>query len=654
MSPQNDEDDVERGSPGRPSCREWLAAHADKLRGDHLRCRCLEARWSWIRLLAFVVGVLAVVLLRHNIAPAASAGAVGLAVFATAVLQHLKWEERRAFAERSLVIVEESLHACTSRDRPARAWRRPVDPPDTSMVLPEILDSGPGWSLTDQERDDLDLYGPPVGIFGLLNRASTDLGERRLRDLLDSPCLSHQHIRQRQHAVHWLDGHSKQRLAIMAEMALLRGRSKHLDKLVRLLRTLERPPRSGVSRGIRVWSAFSGLLFIHAILQIAAGRYEWVRAIIALLIVNSLILLVFSRTLRRLNNTVCPWANLRSTLTCFLTIAQRAVEDLPDETQLSVLKEHFRRVITDARIPSLCAWLEWAGLHGIVRGLLNTFVFLDLHTAEAVLARVVPNREILLDGLSALAELEALCSLACFSAEQRVACYPHPVNETNVAIEDGRHPLIPEQDVTPNSVRLTPDTRTWVITGPNAAGKSTLLRMVGVNVLLAQVGAAVAAREMAWSPVRLITDVRIRDDLAKHESYFLSEVRRLRRLVLDSEGRTPVLGLIDEPFRGTNSQERTAAGIALLEHLTASRNLFLIATHEETLARIAANTASALNHHFQEHLHEGGITFDYLLRPGPAGTKTALRILEQEGYPGSLLDRARGLMSGGAEIARSD
>ena len=117
----------------------------------------------------------------------------------------------------------------------------------------------------------------------------------------------------------------------------------------------------------------------------------------------------------------------------------------------------------------------------------------------------------------------------------------------------------------------------WV-TGPNAAGKSTFLRMVGVNVLLAQVGAAVAAREMTWSPVRLITDVRIRDDLAHNESYFLSEVRRLRRLVLDTDTNVPMLGLIDEPFRGTNSQERTAAGIALLEHLMASNHLFLIAT----------------------------------------------------------------------------
>jgi len=96
--------------------------------------------------------------------------------------------------------------------------------------------------------------------------------------------------------------------------------------------------------------------------------------------------------------------------------------------------------------------------------------------------------------------------------------------------------------------------------------------------------------------------------------------------------------------RGTNSQERAAADIALFEHLAASGHLFLIATHEETLAQAAATTASAENHHFQEHLHEHGIAFDYRLRPGPAGTKTALRIMEQEGYPKPLLDRARQLL----------
>ncbi len=627
-----------------PSYQDWLAAYRQGLQHDRTRFRGLEARWSWIRLIAFVAGVAFVVLLRHNVPMAAGAGIVGFAAFMGAVLRHTKWEGKRAFIERALIVAAESAHASTRRDCPARSWERPQEPQEASSPLPQVIDPGPVWALTDQERDDLDLYGPPVGVFGLLNRTSTPLGARRLRDVLDSPSLSPEHIRRRREAVCWLERHNKRRLGLMATLLLLRNHSKHLDRFVRLLRETEYPSISSATRAIRLWSALSGLVFVGSVLGIANGQYVWARLLTGLLLANGAILIVARSLLRRLDAAVSPWTTLRSMLTCFLAVAQHGGQELPDETQLSLLKERFRDITSNARVPSLCEWLEWAGLHGLVRAVLNLIVFFDLHIAEAVLARVVPNRHVLLHGLSAMAELETFCSLGCFSAELPIRCYPQPGEDRTLSIEDGRHPLIPEQNVTPNSIHLSPEASTWVVTGPNAAGKSTFLRMVGVNVLLAQIGTAVAAKQMTWSPVRLITDVRIRDDLAHNESYFLSEVRRLRRLVLDAEPGTPVLGLIDEPFRGTNSQERTAAGIALLEHLMASRNLFLIATHEEMLARTAADCMSARNFHFQEHLRDGGIAFDYLLRPGPAGTKTALRILEQEGYPKTLLERARGLM----------
>ena len=568
----------------------------------------------------------------------------GAAIFVGAVWRHTAWRNRRLFAERLLTVLGESLHASTRRDQPARDWQRPEDPADSSAALPVVLEPGPTWPLTAQEQDDLDLYGPPVGIFGLLNRTSTPLGARRLRDMLDSLCLSEEHIRQRQQAIQWLDTHDEQRLRLMAALIPLRSHAERLDTTVRLLHTTPPPWRSRVSKAVRLWSAISGPFGFWALLSIAGGQYAWVRPLVVLVMVNTFILLLLRSRLRSLNASVLPWAAQRSTLNCFLAVARHARTELPDETQLSFLKSRFRQVVTDAHIPSLCGWLEWAGLHGMVRSLLDVFFFLDLHIAEAVLTHVTADRNVLLNGLSAMAELEALCSLACFSAEQSVACYPQPAGKTSLTIQDGCHPLLLAQDAVSNDVHLASDQRTWVITGPNAAGKSTFLRMVGVNVLLAQTGAAVPAAEMTWSPVRLITDVRIRDDLAKNESYFLSEVRRLRRLVLDGEKDTPILGLIDEPFRGTNSQERTAAGLALVEHLTASPNLFLIATHEELLAQVAAHTGSARNYHFQEHLQDGGVRFDYRLRPGPATTRTALRILEQEGYPKALLERARGLM----------
>ncbi len=644
-------DQAPRGPVSHP---EWLRGYQDRRQSDWTRYRHSEALWSWIRLIVFLTGVSTVVLLRHQTLPALLAVVASVFVFAGAVLRHAYWENRRTFAEHLLTVVAESLHASTRRDQPTRAWQRPEDPSDSWASLRAATESGPTWPLTEQERNDLDLYGPPVGIFGLLNRTSTPLGARRLRDMLDAPCLSGAHIRERQQAVRWLDAHDEQRLGLMAALVPLRRHTGRLDAMVRLLRTTPPPWQSRVSKAVRLWSVLSGPLVLWSVLCITTGQYVWARPLAILVTVNIFVLLLLRPKLGKLTVSVLPWADHRSSLDCLLAVAQHASTELPDETQLGLLKSRFRKIATDARIPSLCRWLEWAGLHGNVRGLLDISVFLNLHIAEAVLARVTSGREVLLNGLSALAELEALCSLACFSAEQPVACYPQPLEETGLAVQEGRHPLLLAQDAVANDMHLTSDKRTWVITGPNAAGKSTFLRMIGVNILLAQSGAAVAARAMTWSPVRLITDVRIRDDLAKNESYFLSEVRRLRRLVLDSDSHTRILGLIDEPFRGTNSQERAAAGIALLEHLTTSANFFLIATHEELLAQIAASTLSAENCHFQEYLQEGGIHFDYRLRPGPATTRTALRILEREGYPASLLERARRLLTDGLRNVAPD
>jgi DNA mismatch repair ATPase MutS len=215
-----------------------------------------------------------------------------------------------------------------------------------------------------------------------------------------------------------------------------------------------------------------------------------------------------------------------------------------------------------------------------------------------------------------------------------------PTPDTMLDIQAGRHPLIAPERVVANDVKLGRTLHVWIITGSNMAGKSTLIRMVGVNVLLAQVGAVAIAEGMTWSPVRLLTDLQARDDLSQDASYFLAEVRQLRRMVLPPDGEAPVLGLIDEPLRGTNSHEQVAAALAVVRHLLDSRHLFLIATHDRKLTGLA-DGSSAANRHFREDLNADGLIFDFRLHPGPATTRNALRILELEGYPPELVARAR-------------
>ena len=172
--------------------------------------------------------------------------------------------------------------------------------------------------------------------------------------------------------------------------------------------------------------------------------------------------------------------------------------------------------------------------------------------------------------------------------------------------------------------------------------------MVGVNCLLGQLGTAVAADAMTMTPVRLITDLRVRDNLARHESYFLAEVRHLKRMVEPTDDPAPILGLIDEPFRGTNSEEQVAASLAIIDHLTRLVNLTLLATHEDRLTFLAEQLATARNHHFHEQLSEQGMVFDYRLRPGPATARNALDVLVRERYPTELIEDARRRLAGDA------
>ena len=649
MVPTDDSPEPSSEAQSHRSCHEQLRTAQARSREERKQDARRERNGSWARLGSFGAAMLFFVLARHQLIYAASGTVLLLLLFMFTVLRHADWQAKRRSADQRLRILKESLHLAVQAGAPVRSSVRPTDPLHTTMRPPQILASGPTWPLTDQERDDLDLYAEPVGLFGLLNRCSTDQGARRLRDVLEAPLLSLEHITQRQDMVRWLASAHEERIHIMASALPLRGASDSLDQLVTLIRDIASNPHPKASLMMRLWSLLSGPAMGYALLKVLLGEFAWVQALVLLMLINGLIQGLYRSMFRRMRDSVLPLLSLVHTLRCFLTHAEKAAQDLPDRTELRRLHEILNEVVTVTGIPTLCQSLEMASLGGIVRTPLNIALFYDLHVGEAVVQRLLSHRDQLLAGVAALAELEALNSLACFAAEREGTCYPLPVPDKLFAIRQGCHPLISPEEVHRNGIRLTARKRVWVVTGPNAAGKSTFLRMVGVNCLLAQVGSAVAAESMHWTPVRLLTDVRVRDDLTKQESYFMSEVRRLRRIIMDTQEDPPILGLIDEPFRGTNSQERSAAGVALLEHLIVSPHFFLVATHEELLAQCASRSPGTENYHFCEQLTDSGITFDYALRRGPASTKTAIRILEQEGYPTSFLERARALMEEATE-----
>jgi DNA mismatch repair ATPase MutS len=230
-------------------------------------------------------------------------------------------------------------------------------------------------------------------------------------------------------------------------------------------------------------------------------------------------------------------------------------------------------------------------------------------------------------------EIEALSSLAGYAFEHPDDPYPEFVSGTALWEGEGvAHPLLPEARAVRNSVRLAADAPLLVVSGSNMSGKSTLLRTIGANAVLAMAGAPVRAVALRMTPLSIGASIRVMDSLQEGSSRFYAEIRRLRELVEIASGPRPLLFLLDELLHGTNSHDRRIGGEAVVRGLLARGAIGLITTHDLALAQIAESVEPpGDNVHFEDHLENGVMTFDYRLRKGVVEKSNALELMRSIG-----------------------
>ena len=237
------------------------------------------------------------------------------------------------------------------------------------------------------------------------------------------------------------------------------------------------------------------------------------------------------------------------------------------------------------------------------------------------------------DWLAAVAELEALAALATYAYE--CPDDPFPEMAESGPLYDGEdlgHPLLPAAACVRNDVRLGDDLRLLVVSGSNMSGKSTLLRTVGVNAVLAQAGAPVRARRLRLSPLTVGATLRVQDSLQAGRSRFYAEVLRVRQLVELARGPRPLLFLLDEVFHGTNSHDRRVGAEAVVRGLVEAGAAGLITTHDLALTHVVEALAPrAANVHFEDRFENGVMTFDYRMRPGVVRHSNALALMRSVG-----------------------
>ncbi|MDX1648311.1 MAG: DNA mismatch repair protein MutS, partial [Myxococcota bacterium] len=237
--------------------------------------------------------------------------------------------------------------------------------------------------------------------------------------------------------------------------------------------------------------------------------------------------------------------------------------------------------------------------------------------------------------IDAAGEFEALCSLAGLAFERPDWCFPQLHVGTPRFEADGLgHPLIPPERCVRNDVALGDGApQVLVVSGSNMSGKSTLLRSIGVAAVLAQAGAPVFARRLALSPLHVGASIRIQDSIQRGTSHFYAEITRVRRVMELAEA-GPTLFLLDEIFHGTNSHDRGIGAEAVVQGLIERGAIGLVTTHDLALAKVADRLAPrTANVHFEDHVEEGRMVFDYRMREGVVTKSNAIALMRAVGLP---------------------
>jgi DNA mismatch repair ATPase MutS len=235
--------------------------------------------------------------------------------------------------------------------------------------------------------------------------------------------------------------------------------------------------------------------------------------------------------------------------------------------------------------------------------------------------------------LMVIARFEVLNSLACWAFNRYDQVYPELADQAYTLImEDGGHPLLSDEKRVDNDIAFNGPGQIKIVTGANMAGKSTLLRTVGVNLILAMMGAPVCAKSFIFTPIRIRTSVRTNDSLGDNESYFYAELVKLGRIMDELKKHGPMFVIVDEMLRGTNSRDKHTGSVELIKQLIDLGALGLVATHDIQLGQLKEIYPDKLeNKCFEVEINKEQLSFDYKLREGISQNLNATFLMEKMG-----------------------
>ena len=459
---------------------------------------------------------------------------------------------------------------------------------------------------------DLDVLGEK-SLYHYLNRTHTYLGRKRLAEQLlypeDTAILAHQE------AIKALTPQLAWRQTFMAQAEQIDDSPSFYDRLQQWAAT----PTQPMGNFMRVFTVISPIVFTLSAIIGYIYDYEVLKSIAKLLLTINLS--VFFFYISKINKEKLGFEHTYAMLYAFKECIAQVETHFPEKNERA-----------STHIAQLSRFLDdLDSVSNILVSIpLNIFSFYHLHRYRALLQWKRTYGTHIAQWLETVAATEVLCSFANFAYNNPHFVYPTFNNQYRISFEDVGHPLIAENERITNNITLD-EAHFIILTGSNMSGKSTFLRTLGVNMLLAQVGLPVCAREAAIHPLPLLVSMRLSDSLSDGKSYFFAEINRIEQ-IMTALKRERCMVLLDEILRGTNSEDKQYGTIKIIERLLSLKAIGIVATHDIEVCKTADRYPEQLqNKCFESYIHEGELSFDYKLREGICQNKNATFLMEKLG-----------------------
>ncbi|AOT70779.1 MutS family DNA mismatch repair protein [Geosporobacter ferrireducens] len=494
----------------------------------------------------------------------------------------------------------------------------------------EFPDKGDVFQEEDHDfSKDLDIFGQG-SLYQWTSTANTCMGKAKLAEMLTSPCKDKVQIEERQAAIQELAQKRWWRQRLQAESMLKGEEAQDIEELLQWAEN-DHPlySRTWVRIFLRLLPVVTTITLLLAFSTNLLARY-----IPLLLLAVHFFLLSYD--VKKRTQELALIYRCKNSIKVYGKILSHFEKVHFESSYLGSLKER----LMDSRGVTAVAQIK--KLEGVVDQILNRnnmaffpinlLVLWDYQCMLAVEDWKQQAGPMLRRYLEVIGEIEGLASLALIRYDYpqwvmpEITKTPSRLNAKTIG-----HPLLTNKQVC-NDVAIDTPAKVLLITGSNMSGKSTLLRTLGINLVLAYAGAPVCAKIMECSMLQIYTCMRISDNLEKSISSFYGELLRIKRIVEASKKDGQVFFLLDEIFKGTNSHDRHMGAKMLIQQLHHNNAIGLVSTHDLELGELEKESGQIVkNYHFQEHYRDNQIYFDYKLRPGISTTRNALYLMKMAG-----------------------